>query len=206
MSKETDISTEQKILEAAENEFLTKGFSGAKTTEIAKSAGVTHAMLHYYFRTKENLFNMVFERQAVTLANSFISVFEQELPLLEKLKIGIEQHFDIIAANPKLPFFIFSEILIDDNRKNIFVKALLPKVGNIVEVLQADIDKEVQNNTIKPIGSVDLMLNIMSLNIFIFIAQPALSLVFGNSGVDYESMMEHRKKNNVDLIISSLKK
>ena len=62
--KEETSNTEQSILKAAEKEFLKKGFSGSKTTEIAKEAGVTHAMLHYYFRTKENLFNKVFEEKS----------------------------------------------------------------------------------------------------------------------------------------------
>lgn len=48
---------EQEILKAAEQEFLTKGYDGARTTSIAQAAGVTHAMLHYYFRTKEQLFD-----------------------------------------------------------------------------------------------------------------------------------------------------
>ena len=65
--KEETSNTEQSILKAAEKEFLKKGFSGSKTTEIAKEAGVTHAMLHYYFRTKENLFNKVFEEKAKQL-------------------------------------------------------------------------------------------------------------------------------------------
>ena len=61
--KEETSNTEQSILKSAEKEFLKKGFSGSKTTEIAKEAGVTHAMLHYYFRTKENLFNKVFSKK-----------------------------------------------------------------------------------------------------------------------------------------------
>ena len=68
--KEETSNTEQSILKAAEKEFLKKGFSGSKTTEIAKEAGVTHAMLHYYFRTKENLFNKVFEEKARQLADT----------------------------------------------------------------------------------------------------------------------------------------
>ena len=71
--KEETSNTEQSILKAAEKEFLKKGFSGSKTTEIAKEAGVTHAMLHYYFRTKENLFNKVFEEKAKQLADTFLS-------------------------------------------------------------------------------------------------------------------------------------
>ena len=54
--------TDERILKAAENEFFTKGFAGARTTAIAENAGVTHAMLHYYFRTKEQLFNTVLKR------------------------------------------------------------------------------------------------------------------------------------------------
>ena len=52
---------EQAILEAAEREFIAKGFAGARTTSIAEAAGVTHAMLHYYFRTKEQLFERILD-------------------------------------------------------------------------------------------------------------------------------------------------
>ena len=51
--------TETLILQAAEKEFFEKGYSGAKTTAIAEAAGVTHAMLHYYFRTKDKLFEKI---------------------------------------------------------------------------------------------------------------------------------------------------
>ena len=84
--KEETSNTEQSILKAAEKEFLKKGFSGSKTTEIAKEAGVTHAMLHYYFRTKENLFNKVFEEKAKQLADTFLSRVDESLLFLEKIK------------------------------------------------------------------------------------------------------------------------
>ena len=101
--KEETSNTEQSILKAAEKEFLKKGFSGSKTTEIAKEAGVTHAMLHYYFRTKENLFNKVFEEKAKQLADTFLSRVDESLPFLEKIKCFIEAHFDLLTANPELP-------------------------------------------------------------------------------------------------------
>ena len=108
--KEETSNTEQSILKAAEKEFLKKGFSGSKTTEIAKEAGVTHAMLHYYFRTKENLFNKVFEEKARQLADTFLSRVDESLPFLEKIKCFIEAHFDLLTANPELPLFIYREI------------------------------------------------------------------------------------------------
>ena len=60
MKEKEDVNTEQAIMEAAEKEFLDKGYTLTKTTEIARIAGVNHAMLHYYFRTKDNLFEKVF--------------------------------------------------------------------------------------------------------------------------------------------------
>ena len=79
MKKEITIdrTREAAILKAAEEEFLTKGYAGARTTEIAKVAGVSHTMLHYYFRTKENLFNCVYE-QKVKLLSESISVLDRK--------------------------------------------------------------------------------------------------------------------------------
>lgn len=62
-------STESRILAAAEGEFLDKGFDGARTTTIAARAGVTHAMLHYYFRTKGQLFERIISSKIEQLKN-----------------------------------------------------------------------------------------------------------------------------------------
>ena len=78
-------NTEQAILKAAEKEFIEKGYALSKTTEIAKAAGVTHAMLHYYFRTKENLFDKVFQEKSRLIAGSFASIVNEDLPFLEKV-------------------------------------------------------------------------------------------------------------------------
>ena len=102
---------EQAILEAAEREFLAKGFAGARTTSIAEAAGVTHALLHYYFRTKEQLFDRILDEKLRLMGQTVLAAFgRQKLPLLERLKEGIEPHFDFIAANPDLPRFIVNEV------------------------------------------------------------------------------------------------
>ena len=102
--------TESEILKAAEQEFMLKGFDGAKTTSIAHAAGVTHAMLHYYFRTKEQLFERILTEKVQLMSESVLAAFGQPgLPLLERLKDGVTCHFDFIAANPQLPRFIVNE-------------------------------------------------------------------------------------------------
>ncbi|MCD7898329.1 MAG: TetR/AcrR family transcriptional regulator [Bacteroides sp.] len=83
-AKETN--TENLILEAAEAEFMEKGYGKARTTEIARRAGLNHAMLHYYFRTKEHLFEVVFERKAKLMSEIMLFTFQQDLPFLERIK------------------------------------------------------------------------------------------------------------------------
>ena len=102
---------EQAILEAAEREFIAKGFAGARTTSIAEAAGVTHAMLHYYFRTKEQLFERILDEKMRLMGESVLAAFGQPgLPLAERLRDGIERHFDFIMANPDMPRFIVNEV------------------------------------------------------------------------------------------------
>ncbi len=199
-----DINTEQAILKAAEKEFIDKGFVRAKITDIAKHAKVNHAMLHYYFRTKENLFNMVFEQKSREVANSLSSIFEQDLPFLDKIKLGVERHFETLAVNPKLPFFIYSEIIVNEERKDIFLKFILPKANNIISKLEEAINSEVAKGTIQPICATDLIFNIVSLNTTTFLAQPIISMVTNENNDEYQHFIEHRKKCNVQLILRSL--
>lgn len=69
--------TESEILKAAEQEFMLKGFDGTKTTSIAHAAGVTHAMLHYYFRTKEQLFERILTEKVQLMSESVLAAFGQ---------------------------------------------------------------------------------------------------------------------------------
>lgn len=199
-----DISTEQTILEAAEQEFIEKGFAGAKTTSIAKRAGVNHAMIHYYFRTKESLFTMVFQQKIQILAASFSQSFNQDLSFFEQLKLAIGTHFDFIAANPRLLFFVYGEIITDDRRKKMLVQSVLPKLKGIVKRLKEGIDAEVENGTIRFIRPTELLMNIIALNAITFLAMPLLRVIKRNSQ-EVEKLLQQRKENNIQFIINGLK-
>lgn len=199
-----DITTEQTILEAAEQEFLEKGFAGAKTTAIAKRAGVNHAMIHYYFRTKESLFTMVFQQKIQILAASFSHSFDMDLPFFEKLKIAIGTHFDFVAANPKLLFFIYGEIITDDERKKMLIRSVFPKLKNIIKKLKEGIDGEVAKGTIHVIRPTELLMNIIALNAITFLAMPLLKVVKRNSK-EIEKLLQQRKENNIQFIINGLR-
>ena len=204
--KEESSNTEQSILKAAEKEFLKKGFSGSKTTEIAKEAGVTHAMLHYYFRTKENLFNKVFEEKARQLADTFLSRVDESLPFLEKVKCSIEAHFDLLAANPDLPLFIYREILVNESGKEVCRKTLFPNFLLAVKLLDRSLQEEIARGTVRPVKAEDLMISVVSLNIFVFVANPLIHLFLEEKGEEYHQYMERRKQENVEIILSRLRK
>lgn len=203
--KQEITNTEQAIMQAAENEFIEKGYAGSKTTQIAKAAGVTHAMLHYYFRTKENLFNQVFQVKSQLIAASFSSIVENDLPFFEKIKIGVETHFDIIAQNPRLPIFILNEILANKERKDTCQKIFQPTIRETIAKLRTSIEKEAAKGTIRFIDPVDLILTIVSLNVFTFIAEPVIKLATQESHESYQKFIQHRKQENVETILSRLK-
>ena len=168
-----DIKTgnkEQLILEVAEKLFIKKGYTGTKTTEIADNAKVNHALLHYYYRTKENLFIQIFEQKASQLLGCFTITFDNDSSFFEKLKKGIETHFDFLSKNPNLPLFILREIVADKNRKVFILKNLLPVGNEMYQKFKTVIRKEINKGLIRPVKTMDLLLNIISLNVFAFVA------------------------------------
>lgn len=198
-------NTEQAILKAAENEFLEKGYSRSKTIEIAQAAGVTHAMLHYYFRTKENLFNKVFQDKVRLMASTFTSMMNEDLPFMDRISKGVEKHFDLVAQNKKLPIFIISEVLGNEERREACREIFLPVIQDELSRLQVSIDKEISKGSIQKITAINLLMSIVSLNVFVFIATPVLRMMTGNSEAEYNKFLADRKKENIETILSRLR-
>ncbi|MDR1181096.1 MAG: TetR/AcrR family transcriptional regulator [Bacteroidales bacterium] len=164
MPKDRKDTSEQAILDAAEEVFLTKGFAGARTTEIAKLAGVYHGMLHYYHGTKEELFSKVFDKKLQLLNHAFSFALEQNISFIEKIKSAIEAHFDFLLENPKLPLFIINEVMANPERKIMFKKLFAPKIGKILTMLEKEMKEEIEKGTIRNISPADLLLHIGSVN------------------------------------------
>ena len=205
--KEKEKNKEQTILEAAEQEFLDKGFEATKTTKIASLAGVSHAMLHYYYRTKENLFDMVFDKKINLLKDSLLVLFEnQNKPFLERLQKSIESHFDFLMTNPNLPRFVMNELLFNSKRMSMFEKKIKEAGSHALDIISKGIEAEVKRGTIDPIDPVNLLVDIVSMNVFVFVAMPLLRnfaiTPYGNE----EAFWEMRKKENVEIILRRLRK
>lgn len=199
-------STEENILEAAEKEFLLKGYAGARTTVIAEKAGVTHAMLHYYFRTKDKLFDKIIESKIGTLRDIMLdSVGDPSIPLFDKLKTAIEHHLDFIAANPELPKFMISEVLSNPEKLPIVLDSLRHHTPLMVESLQKQLDEYAAKGLCRKVDAGMLILDIVSLNIFPFMAKPMVNPLLNDMMSDRETFVEARKKENVETIMRKLK-
>lgn len=198
---------EQAILEAAEREFLTKGFDGARTTSIAQAAGVTHAMLHYYFRTKEQLFERILDEKMRLMGESLLTTFGQPgLPLPERLRNGIASHFDFIAANPDLPRFIVNEVFARPERYAIMQQRIQKIVDFLITDAQQAMNEAVARDEMEQMDIRQLMLDIISLNVFPFIAYPIIEPIFGDMTNNRSRFFELRKAENIEIIMRRIKK
>ena len=200
-------SKEQLILAAAEQEFLTKGYDGARTTSIAQAAGVTHAMLHYYFRTKEQLFERIVDDKFATMSHSMVAIIgDPSLPIVERIKGGIAAHFDFVAQNPLLPRFVINEIVSRPERYEVLYKRAGFVVNSVYNGLQAEVDSAVERGEIERVDVKMLFISIMSLNIFTFLAYPFMEPLMGELMVNRERFLAERKAENIETILRRIKK
>lgn len=198
-------STETRILEAAVQEFMSKGYAGARTTAIAEAAGVTHAMLHYYFRSKDKLFDRIIESKIGTLRDIMLSSLgDPSIPLFDKIKNAIESHQDFIAANPELPRFMINEVLSRPDRMPKVIEQLKHHTPLVVESLQRQIDEYADRGLCRRVDAGMLMLDIVSLNIFPFSARPMVNALLGGMMENPQTFVEARKKENVETIMRKL--
>ena len=205
--KDEKTNRQEAILRAAEAEFLTKGYAGAKTVAIARRAGVTHAMLHYYYGTKERLFHEVFEAKLQLMGHALLQAFmKSHLPFMQRIEEGLRSHFDFLAANPGLPGFLLHEIsAADSERMNRVRQPMFRLMQTVVGHLQPEVDELVRKGEIAPITCEDLIIDMVSLNVFYFVAGSLIDPFFVADSTQRAAFLERRKEENVRVIRQRLK-
>lgn len=202
----SELNTEQIILEAAEVEFLEKGYGNAKMVAIAYRAGVSHSMLHYYFRTKEQLFQRIFKEKIGTITQMFGGIFEKNRPFSETIRLVVETQFNFVGQNQQLPLFIFNELLSNRENRDWAIESLFPQIFPIYCTLEKILNDEIAKGNIRQISINDLMFNIGSINISVFIALPILQDAFSLKDKNVlENFLNERRESNVQFILNALK-
>ncbi len=183
-----DSSTEEKIKEAARKVFTKKGFAATRTRDIAEEAGINLALLNYYFRSKEKLFDLVMlENMQQFLMGLKGILYNEQTSLDEKIEIVVENYINLLKSHPDLPLFILSEIKANPDKfaANIGVRDILMNSFFIKQLAKATKGK------IKP---VHILVNILGLTVFPFVARPLLKNVASLNTNDFNNLMEERKK------------
>ncbi|QFZ55732.1 TetR/AcrR family transcriptional regulator [Oceanihabitans sp. IOP_32] len=203
MAKTKDENTEGQILDAAKDVFQAKGMAGARMQEIADKAGINKAMLHYYYRSKQLLFEAVFKSAFSLLAPQLNAILNDDSSIEDKIKSFTSNYISFIIKHPYLPNFIIQEL----NRNPEFILKLTEKKGfPNLEKFKIQIDNDVKNGLIKPISAEQLFINILALNIFPFLAKPLIMALTKTDDKNYKQLMEDRKTEVSSFIINSIKK
>ena len=185
---QTDSSTEEKIKAAARKVFTKKGFSAARTRDIAEEAGINLALLNYYFRSKEKLFDLVMMENLQQFLLGLKGVLHNEKSsLTEKVSMIAGEYIDMLKANPDLPLFVLTEI-----RTNPAKLADTMKIKTLL--LESIFFKQLLEATKGKIHPMHLLINIMGLTVFPFVAGPLLQNVGNMKTEDFHMLMEERKK------------
>ena len=197
--KETE-NREQAILRAAEREFTTRGFDGAKTTSIAEAAGVTHALLHYYFRTKEKLYERVLDDIVSRLETSLVEAFSANgLPFMSRLEEGLRRHFLYLLDHPDLPRFLINEFTAHPERAAALRLRFGVMLGRVLASLQADMEAQAAEGTIARMSLTDLIYDAVALNAFSFLSYPLAGMLLA-PGTDARAYHLTRLEENLTVI------
>lgn len=198
--------TENKILRAAEEEFLAKGFLGARTTSIAEKAGVNHAMLHYYFRTKEKLFERIISEKVAMIGNIVAQSMDTEDKSVEGIiEKVIEKHLEFLNANPELPRFLIGELYSESERAEMLKEKIRKIAPEVIQRFQRILDAAAIEGKIIAMNARMLLIDIISLNVFPYLASPLVNTLLGNERVTDEAFLKERKQSNYVTIMKKLR-
>ncbi len=198
---------EEQILRAAEELFMEKGFDAVSTTDIARKVGCNQALVHYYFRTKDNLFLQVFlQKFSIIMSKISSEITPNEHDFFVILDRFIDTYFEMLSENRTLPFFLVNELLLRPERREI----VREHIANNCEYLEYyySIDRmvktEIGKGTIRPIETMDLTLDLISLIVFTFISLPMYSDFFHQDEEQINTYLLRRKKEVKELVMRGI--
>ena len=200
-----DRNTEQDIMEAARKVFQEKGYKEATMRDIASEANINMAMVHYYFRSKENLFFMILDDAFRLLVEKIVAVLiNDELDIFEKIRTIVREYITFFTEKPYLPQFLMGEVI----RNPEWIGKRMVKNMSFLTVFRTfsdQLEKEYEKGTIRQISALSLLLNIISLCVFPAIIKPMVYQVTDCDSSVFDLVIEDRKTEVADFIIKAIK-
>lgn len=205
-----DRDTEDRILDAAHAVFLRRGTAGARMQEVADQAGVNKALLHYYFRSKDQLAQSVFRRALGELLPQAMDILRSPVAIEAKVREIVDLEVDILRRNPFLPGYLLGELTHHPERVHeIFESVVGMNLGRLGEevrgTLRRQLEAEAGAGRMGRIEPEDFMMNLISMAIFPFAAQPLLRLVLDVDQDGFDALMERRKERLPEFFLNALR-
>ena len=196
METNENIDMENLIIEAAKSVFVRKGYKAATMSDVAAEVGIGRTALHYYFRTKDILFDAVFDKLLSSLLPNLDKVMDEESTILEKLPSIVDLYLGIIRQNPQFPNFVVSELNRDS--KHLFGSLMKePKTFQPLMRLCHQVENEMQCGLLRKMPLVDFFSTIASLVVFPFLAKDALLNVFMEKDEGKFDEYLNRRRNSI---------
>ena len=183
-----DISTEEKIIQAARKLFTQKGYEATKTRDIAQEAGINLALLNYYFRSKEKLFEMIMQENMGQFMMVIGDIVNNESTTIEeKITALVHNYIDMLTRVPDIPLFVLTHAKSNPQRLKMRERFM---GSHFMKQLQ----ERMKKGEIAQINPINFILNIVGLTIFPYIGR---SIVQNNNGItdeQFDALMQERKK------------
>jgi AcrR family transcriptional regulator len=190
-STKPETSTEEKIKQAARAVFHRKGFAATRTRDIAEEAGINLALLNYYFRKKEKLFEMIMMETLIAFFQSMLLVYNDETTSIErKVELLTDKYIDLLLAEPEIPLFLVSELR--TNPKQFFEKTNAKQLM-LNSVMFKQVGQAIKEGKMTIQNPLHFMTNIISLIMFSFVASPMLKAIGNLSEEQFKKLMIERK-------------
>jgi TetR/AcrR family transcriptional regulator len=197
-----DGNTEKRILDAARRVFLSKGMAGARMQEIADEAGINKSLLHYYFRSKDKLFDHILNEVIERIAMGIKGIFEKEMTVIERVNALVDVYMNVLLENPYFPIFVLT--VINQNPEK-FVTQLRQHVVVHMQHFMLQVMAESEKGLIRPIHPMHLLLNVLGMIIFPFAVFPLFSNVAGKEMEPFfNNFLEERKSVVKEFIVNAL--
>lgn len=200
--KDPERTAEQRILISARDIFHRKGFEGARMQEIADNAKINKALLHYYFRSKEKLFDAVFEEALKALLPKVKELLSSELPLFDKIKYFTDKYISLLMDNMYLPVFVINELYQNPDK---FLGTFSEKNNITPALFISQINSAIKSKLIKSVDPRQLFVNLMSMCVYPFLAKPLLMKIYNLDEKGFVKFINKRKKEIPEFIIDSIK-
>lgn len=181
MTKTKDDNTEQRILDAAKEVFIEYGFYGARMQDIANKAGINKALLHYYFRSKDRLFDEIFEGALSRYFEQMVVLTDDSVPILDRLDIYADRIIRFFSEYPMMTLFIIKEIGLNPDTFHDKVKEFKRPGKSLMEIVQDEADR----GNIEAVNPVIFVMNLHSLCVYPFLGQPLFKVMVNRSEIRY---------------------